>query len=364
MMYLLGYDASCAGSGCRRVAERVRGEVGELLTVVPLQSADMARYRFEVFGADAPWAPTLVKVDRDDVEAWTGWRMGPALAGAIGVANSVRVLSVVGQEQPGRTPALFRHVGRRPFLRFAAGTVIGVATLSGFSAPASAAPAQRGSNATILQGRDVAASSFEMLQTRDAELAFAGFDPPDTVAREAARGTARFHPMSSADEQGGTAVAVYDVERDLLYSAHQEMVAGTIVASWAAVYRLSPDNTTFRLLSRSVNGELPSPVAEQALTESVLAGQDPCGGCNGPGGPGDMSRRTTTQCVEDVDVACALGLAGCIGCGAPCIGVTGPAAGTCAFCLIVSCGGFFAGGGCCTDDGAVQNVCFRCNPPL
>src|SRR3712207_8123323 len=47
---------------------------------------------FRSLGKNAPWAPTLIETRGDEVEAWTGVRMGVALARRLGLANTWRVM--------------------------------------------------------------------------------------------------------------------------------------------------------------------------------------------------------------------------------------------------------------------------------
>lgn len=110
----------------------------------------------------------------------------------------------------------------------------------------------------------------------------------------------------------------------------------------------------------SVNGEVPQRVSTRQLEQAVVTAADPCGGCVGPGGPGDRSKKGGTMCNEGLNLSCALGLAGCAGCVATC-GTSGWA---CTFCLVTSCGGTIASGGCCKGDGSSHHVCEGCVAPL
>jgi hypothetical protein len=90
----LGFDASCAK--CSGLAHSVQDVVGERVSVVPLGSPMMERWRHQTLGKDAPWAPTLVRVREDTVDAWVGWRIARVLTRRLGPRLTWRVLGIIG----------------------------------------------------------------------------------------------------------------------------------------------------------------------------------------------------------------------------------------------------------------------------
>jgi hypothetical protein len=343
----------------------------------------MARHRATVFGDQAPWAPTLVRVQDDRVDAWTGWRMGAALVQALGVAGSARVLAIVGQEQDSFRPnsALRRTIGRRSFLSTAVGAAIGALTLSGLATPAQATPLRGNARATgkLISGNAVTDPVLKLLEGADAQQAFGAFYPPQKLLADLADGRTRrtdaaahgptstepLEVMAHIDEHRGrktTSVVVHHSASGRFFRAYQEESNGQVLESTAEVYEIAGNGATLRMNSISINGSRPEPTAfGPGLEGPASADQDPCGGCAGSGGPGDRSRRVITRCVDEIDVACALGFAGCVGCGPFCVGSLGAG---CIFCLVTSCGGFIASGGCCTGSGETHETCFPCSPPL
>ena len=155
-------------------------------------------------------------------------------------------------------------------------------------------------------------------------------------------------------------IGILDVEDNKIYRAYEIKRGQSTIETGAFVYSYIGQGSA-KTLSSSINGAPPESLAPSAIHHAVLRGADPCGGCTGPGGPGDTSKISAEQCNEEIDVACALGLAGCVGCAAACAGTFGLA---CIFCITTSCGSFLAGGGCCKGDGSTHHVCKRCSAPL
>lgn len=374
---ILGYDAHC--SICSRVGERVEAEVKGGVKVLPLQSTLMREYRARAFGVDAPWAPTLVEVDGESVRAWVGWRMGPRLARTIGVARSAQVLSIVGQEQPALSGArTIASPRRRSVLKYSAGAVLGALTLAGLS-PQALAKSSSVSPGTLLLGANITEPHLSLLGGIDARVAFAGEkDIASLRTRAHAASLRKYEKVSDVDKGGsGTfvlghvrdgangqverSISLMDLSESKIYHAYRIELNDSVVESGATVYLVDQGAGTARPLRTSVNGALPERVSKAALQESVVAGVDPCGGCTGPGGPGDASKKSGTMCDEEIDVGCALGIAGCAGCVAACAGSGGAG---CIWCLVTSCGGTIASSGCCKGDGSSHHVCEKCSAPL
>lgn len=152
-------------------------------------------------------------------------------------------------------------------------------------------------------------------------------------------------------------VGILHADENKIYRAYEIKNGQSTIESGAFVYSYIGQGSA-KTLSSSINGAPPESLDSSAIHHAVLRGADPCGGCTGPG---DTSKISTEQCNEEIDVACALGLAGCVGCAAACAGTFGLA---CIFCITTSCGGFLAGSGCCKGDGSTHHVCKRCAASL
>ncbi|HIW95818.1 MAG TPA: hypothetical protein H9867_04960 [Candidatus Corynebacterium gallistercoris] len=341
----------------------------------------MRKFRDEAFEGNPPWLPTLVEVDEKNTQAWVGWKMGPRLAREIGVKNSARVLSVVGQEQPLFINSLFHSTrDRRSVLKFAVGAAIGAFALTGIK-PQSVANAVKRSQVSkseeFFLSEQISEDYFGLLESPDAQVAFAGYSIATDVQNRSANPGSRLqkiedidsystgiHPMGHVrtyqDGSKERSIGVIDLDNKKIFRAYELKKGRVIIQTGAAVYSLT-EQRGVKVLSTSVNGSSPEVVEVRSLERAVANGEDPCGGCNGPGGPGDQSKISGTECDSEVDLGCALGLAGCAGCTAACLGTGGWA---CGFCLVTSCGGFIASNGCCKGDGSSHHVCKRCSAPL
>lgn len=140
---VLGFDAGC--TTCGDVARRIEAEVGEKLEVRPLHDPQMAHWREEALGEDAPWAPTLVEVKGGEVRAWTGVGMGVRMGRALGPLTTWRLMQVLGEvagtSVTAGAPAARTAAGlsRGRFLRGLAGGLFALSVLPAGSALASPA---------------------------------------------------------------------------------------------------------------------------------------------------------------------------------------------------------------------------------
>ncbi len=148
--WVLAFDASCAL--CKEVSRRVEQASTGRLEVLPLGHRDVQQWRARALDGDAPWAPTLLRVEGARVRAWTGVRMGPRLATRLGPRRTVLVLRALGDpEREGRTDASRPerpHIGRRGVFRLGAGAGIAAALLLNGRVPAFAAESR-----TLAAGR-------------------------------------------------------------------------------------------------------------------------------------------------------------------------------------------------------------------
>lgn len=133
---VLGYDATCID--CSKVAQTVRREAGDHLEVVPLRSPRMQQWRRQAIGDDAPWAPTLVRVTDDNVEAWTGWHIAPVLARHLNAKTTWRILGALGGSALDNGNGKRVGISRSAFLRGAVGSLVGFGILMKTSTAATA----------------------------------------------------------------------------------------------------------------------------------------------------------------------------------------------------------------------------------
>lgn len=136
--WVLAFDASCAR--CREVSLAIDAASQGRLEVLPLSHEDVRSWRAEALGANAPWAPVLIRVEDGQVRAWTGVRMGLRLVGRLGPRYSIRVLRALGEmgapaERPGGA-----RIERRRLLSLGAGAGIAAGLILAGKAPALAAP--------------------------------------------------------------------------------------------------------------------------------------------------------------------------------------------------------------------------------
>ncbi len=90
---VLGFDAGCMT--CSELARRIEERVEDRIEIRSLNDPQMEHWRRQVFGEDAPWAPTLIEVKGSVVRAWTGARMGARLSRALGPIATWRVMQDV-----------------------------------------------------------------------------------------------------------------------------------------------------------------------------------------------------------------------------------------------------------------------------
>lgn len=141
---VLGFDAGCMT--CRGLARSIEEAVGDRLEVRSLSEPPMEHWRREVFGENAPWAPTLVEVNGSNVQAWTGWRMAAHMARILGTTMTWRVMQVLGEldavpvPETGITAKLAGRLSRAGFLKGVGGVLIAASILNGTEALAKGTP--------------------------------------------------------------------------------------------------------------------------------------------------------------------------------------------------------------------------------
>lgn len=135
--WVLGFDASCGR--CREIAKAATKAAGGRLEVLPLAEVNVHRWRVESLGADAPWVPTLLRVDGNQVNAWTGPAMGLRLLRRLGPVPAIKLFFALGElsrESKAAESSDHPLVGRRRFFTFGAGVAIAVGIVLTGKAPA------------------------------------------------------------------------------------------------------------------------------------------------------------------------------------------------------------------------------------
>jgi hypothetical protein len=133
---LLGFDAGC--TPCSDLASRVGKVVGDKLEIRSLHDPQVERWRKQVLGENAPWAPTLVEVKDGKVKAWTGIRIGAHLGLALGPVTAWRVMQALGEVGVARKTEGYRagevvEISRSRFLKAVGGAAVAFSALSGFA---------------------------------------------------------------------------------------------------------------------------------------------------------------------------------------------------------------------------------------
>lgn len=138
---VLGFDAGCMT--CSDLAHKIEEEVGDKLEVRSLYDPQMVHWREQALGEDAPWAPTLVKVEGVEVKAWTGLGMGAVLSRRLGPVGTWRVMQVLGEmksvSKTGTAPGA--GLSRGQFLKGIGGAAAAVSILAGIGGLTSVAEA-------------------------------------------------------------------------------------------------------------------------------------------------------------------------------------------------------------------------------
>lgn len=104
--WVLAFDGTCAN--CRKISGAVAQACDGKLTVMPLSDERVSGRRELAFGAGAPWAPTLLRVDGASVRGWTGPAMAAPLLRRLRPRSTARTLRAL--EELRRQDA--RHTGR------------------------------------------------------------------------------------------------------------------------------------------------------------------------------------------------------------------------------------------------------------
>ncbi|MYW00085.1 bacteriocin fulvocin C-related protein [Streptomyces sp. SID3343] len=136
--WILTFDVACGK--CRAVSAAVAEAGNGKLEVLPLTDPDVQAWRRRSLGPAPKWVPTLLRVRRDAVRAWTGPTMALALARHLGPRTTTRVLRALGrleQDAAGEsTPESDAGLGRKHFLRLLGGTATAIGLIATAQTPA------------------------------------------------------------------------------------------------------------------------------------------------------------------------------------------------------------------------------------
>lgn len=122
--WILAFDASCGK--CREIARIVAQARERKLEVLPLTHSDVKRWRAQSLSFPAPWAPTLIKVEGEIVQSWTGRAIAIPLARRLGPRSTLRVVRALGQLRDPDHPiaASGDSTSLKSFLRLVAGVAV------------------------------------------------------------------------------------------------------------------------------------------------------------------------------------------------------------------------------------------------
>jgi predicted DCC family thiol-disulfide oxidoreductase YuxK len=107
--WILAFDASCGT--CRGISRAVAEACDGKLKLMPLAHPDVRQWREQSLGSQAAWAPTLIRIQVDDVRAWTGPAMVVALVRHLGSRSTMRVLGALMQQRRNRDQVVPLNVG-------------------------------------------------------------------------------------------------------------------------------------------------------------------------------------------------------------------------------------------------------------
>jgi len=404
---VLGFDGG--RMTCSDLARRIEDHVGDKLEVRSLRDPQVAHWREQALGEDAPWTPTLVEVNGGEFKAWTGIRMGARLSWALGPVASWQVIQVLGEigaenrvEDSTASRALSR-MNRGQFIKGVGGAAVGVSVLSGLGPLASLAKAAPSGDAAIKSvgseeitgeelksiGKEVAArtdmvnimgegqsqnwsSSYVIRQCQNGECYTVVGNEGSCSVRQvngqiSVEGDCAIVRASRHELEGGNrmlAVAYQRSDQIVVYYEYDSPVfsgeSETDVISEAKIWEFDNKDKPENLLLRksSHNGGLDTPILE---SEGGFSTQATCSGCKDPVGPGDRDTgyqlgnvcktKSVATCVR-YSIGCGAGLV-------PCAFPTVPNIAACVAALAVACPGAVAK--CC---GSRQKACVKCPNPF
>jgi predicted DCC family thiol-disulfide oxidoreductase YuxK len=165
--WILAFDGSCAT--CRAVSCTVKRSCDGKLEVLPLQSSDVKKWRKKSLGSDSEWVPTLLRVNGDQVRAWTGAAMGITVVRHLGVRSAFRVLRALGEldrrsdHDSSNDDKSRRAIGRAQALRLGLGAVIAGGLVVAGKVPAFASGSRSGVESWMSANKDRLPTTYDAL---------------------------------------------------------------------------------------------------------------------------------------------------------------------------------------------------------
>ena len=373
----LAFDSNCAT--CQGISSRVQKSAKGRLTARPLNDPDVMEARREIFGAEPPHKPTLMRVKNGDIQAWTGPSMGWILTKELGTRDTLSIIQALGIErQSGHRmmirPAIEKRLSRRKFGQVAAGLAAAVSVFTtGSLTSAAFAKGFPEAGEDLEMSDDEAQLLFEEALTSEEWQGIAPEGAVDRLAggdvtmRDELAAPSRFIELSNAgstdmgdgvvvpgdgvlavfssklygDGTSSKTVAIALSSAHLLTYVTEE--AGERNASGAELFEMNPESGGVSTLAVAAGGKISEPVPDGAIT---TRSSDPCGGCAG------TNMQLSSACKSKDQVQCALSAVTCTGCVSACAVInTG-----CISCVVGTCGNALR---TCCEDGSVQ-ICKPC----
>lgn len=132
--YFLAFDSSCFT--CSHIAQQIESLSNGRLSAKSLRDPQIAKWRADALGDNAPWEPTLVRVTSKGVQAWIGRSMNWRMLRLLGPADALRVVRTLSRQEAGSVNTV-ADPSRRRALRRLAGYAGAVALLATGSVPKS-----------------------------------------------------------------------------------------------------------------------------------------------------------------------------------------------------------------------------------
>ena len=128
-MWFLGFDASCGS--CADLATEVDTIAEGRIQIISLHHPAAREWRATALAPDAPWAPTLFRIEGQRIQAWTGPAMMANLARILGPRRSWRLAEMLGERGGAPTAqAVSGRLGRRQVLTGLSGVAAGLFLVS------------------------------------------------------------------------------------------------------------------------------------------------------------------------------------------------------------------------------------------
>lgn len=125
--FVLGVDVACGH--CADWGRQIAAVAPGHLVVTSLSAPEMAKWRRDHLGKNAPWTPTLAEFDGSTVRVHTGSKIAIVLARHLSPKQVWRIMVIIGSNH--RPLPILPGLSRSQFLRGVAGGAIGAGVLAG-----------------------------------------------------------------------------------------------------------------------------------------------------------------------------------------------------------------------------------------